>query len=131
LLGYCSYVDLGGNRGNCTYLLAVELKAALVPRVDVPLQPGAAELQGDCGVELQCGSAVQKSVSTAPVHFVWGSTLGVNISVGSVYANQKGKSDQTSLVPILNMWVIIVGGLAAHVIHSTLSSQGLQLCLPA
>jgi hypothetical protein len=33
-------------------------------------------------------------------------------SVGSVYANQKGKSDQTSLVPILhvNIWVIIVGG---------------------
>ena len=31
-------------------------------------------------------------------------------SVGSVYANQKGNSDQTSLVPILNIWVIIVGG---------------------
>jgi hypothetical protein len=31
-------------------------------------------------------------------------------SVGSVYAREKRKSDQTSLAPILNIWVIIVGG---------------------
>jgi hypothetical protein len=37
-------------------------------------------------------------------------SICIPISVGSVYANQKGKSDQTSLVPILNIWVIIVGG---------------------
>jgi hypothetical protein len=37
-------------------------------------------------------------------------TRAVVISVGSVYANQKGRSEQTSLVPILDIWVIIVGG---------------------
>ena len=31
-------------------------------------------------------------------------------SVGSAYAREKRKSDQTGLAPILNIWVIIVGG---------------------
>ena len=35
---------------------------------------------------------------------------GMGTSVGSVYAREKRKSDQTGLVPILNIWVSIVGG---------------------
>jgi hypothetical protein len=39
-----------------------------------------------------------------------GNFVVYRISVGSVYANHKGNSDQTSLVLILNIWVIIIGG---------------------
>ena len=47
---------------------------------------------------------------------------GMPCPVGSAYAREKRKSDQAG--PILNIWVIIVGGVTAHVIHSSLSVSG-------
>ena len=58
------------------------------------------------------GDALPVTTPCNPVTtpYIYKYPVCISHTVISVYANQKGKSDQTGLIPILNIWVIIVGG---------------------